>query len=767
MVYRWLLVFFFLSPLTACDDEALPEPPAGPTGWVPGSGYRGIPPVGSVATPPVEEKVLGIGLCTDPTDDHPDPLPRIVDEDIVGDLAIAALWAPSEYYTDGRHNDNAWTVGVSTTVGLKGAYPAYTISPPAQLGTSNLRSRHGVFYRFRSAGPWRVWDLRAGDFTVLGEVAAEDVAVGGWTHLDFIKPNHIGFPKTIVFTPADAEIAAFHTLGEGVTGAVVRETPFGDLVELRYALPGTPFDTVMDYGHGPGSWRNLYGLNRQTYPVKRGEDPGIVWQDHLTGQPWVTWLSNTDPGVMTSAALPKVASSTEPLPEPLCTDTCEGGSPGWAGDGECDDGGAGSSHGGCAYGTDCTDCGARSAVESAEVLAAAASDPDGNLYVLHIEAGNGKPNDVREAWLIKSDPEGNELHRAEVDTSREGLNMTIFGSHQDADNHGTLKWASGRLGLMLTRTMTQAGDGLNHQGGIAAVFDDDTLERVAFHGQTSGHSFSNFLTVDSGDQFLGIDLGDNYPRGVNLHRFTDTAIASRVVYTFKTAHGTSGTNPAGNEYPPYPEISAGDRSFFQWSNDNATYTEIGGVAETPDGLAVFFATERSELDNGRATQTLNDPRDVAMVVVRKDFEQASRGDGGNVITDDLVVSSGGAPTEGGFYGFNGGWHNQRNAGVIWLTDYPDTSQNASRLKVYPEGDTLFLLWERWSGDTYDETFAMRVSPEGETLVPATALDGLVRLGFREDLFGLGPGVASVAGRREQQRFVLHLFRPHPPAADAP
>ena len=760
MIDRCVFALLVLCAATACDDEAeSTSPPPPPAGWTPGTGYAGIPPAGAVLPATEDGKVLGLGASTDPTDEHPDPSGGISDQDALGDLAIAALWSSSQYYTDGQHNDNAWTVTQSETIGLSGRFPAYTLSPPGELGTGNLRSRHGVFYRFPDAGPWRVWDYRNGQFAILGEIAAEDVNVNSWTHLDFIKPNHIGFPKTVVIAPAEAELAAFHTLGENVTGAVVEETPLGDLVELRYALPGTPFDTVSDYGHGPSSWRNLYGLNRQTYPVHHAADPGLVWQDHLTGQPWVMWLSNVDPGTMRTAALPQVTMSSEPAPPPLCQDTCEGGSSGWVGDGECDDGGSGSTNAGCAFGTDCTDCGERSGQQSAEVLAAATSDPDGNLYVLHIQPGNGTPNDVRQAWLIKSDADGNELTRATVDTSREGLNMTIFGSHQDADNHGTLKWSNGKLGLMLTRTMTQSDDGLNHQGGIAAVFDADTLDRVAFHGQTSGHSFSNFLTVDGDGRFLGIDLGDNYPRGVHLHRFTDSSIASRVVYTFKTAHGTSATNPAGNTYPAYPEISQGGQSFFQWSNDNATYTEIAGVVETESGLAVAFATERSELDNGRATETLNDPRDVALVLVRPDFEMASRGDGGNVITDDLVVSEGAPPTDGGFYGFNGGWHNQRNAGVVWLTDYPDTSQNATRLKVHPHGDDLFLIWERWSGDTYDETFAMTVTPSGETVVPPTALDGRVRLGFREDLFDLGPGVASVAGQRDTREFVVHLFRP--------
>jgi hypothetical protein len=148
-----------------------------------------------------------------------------------------------------------------------------------------------------------------------------------------------------------------------------------------------------------------------------------------------------------------------------------------------------------------------------------------------------------------------------------------------------------------------------------------------------------------------------------------------------------------------------------------------------------------------------------MVVVRRDFEAASTGDGGNVVTDDLVVSDGAPATSGGFYGFNGGWYDQRNAGVRWLTDYPDIGHNASRVKVHALGDDILLLWERWSADTYGETFAMLLSPTGEVVVPATSLGFDVRLGFREDLFGLGGGVATVAGQRQAEQFVVHLLLP--------
>jgi hypothetical protein len=64
--------------------------------------------------------------------------------------------------------------------------------------------------------------------------------------------------------------------------------------------------------------------------------------------------------------------------------------------------------------------------------------------------------------------------------------------------------------------MTQGSDGLNHQGAFAAVFDAKTLKIIKSYGQTSGHSFSNSLIANKRDGgFIGMDLGDNYPRGIH------------------------------------------------------------------------------------------------------------------------------------------------------------------------------------------------------------------------------------------------------------
>lgn len=77
----------------------------------------------------------------------------------------------------------------------------------------------------------------------------------------------------------------------------------------------------------------------------------------------------------------------------------------------------------------------------------------------------------------------------------------------------------------------------------------------------AGHSFANSLVLSPSGGFLAMDLGDNYPRGVHLHRFPfapgddDESRQGRVVYEFKTAHGKSPTSPAGVEYERYDGIS--------------------------------------------------------------------------------------------------------------------------------------------------------------------------------------------------------------------
>jgi len=114
------------------------------------------------------------------------------------------------------------------------------------------------------------------------------------------------------------------------------------------------------------------------------------------------------------------------------------------------------------------------------------------------------------------------------DTRQSALNVYEF-----FQSGSSLAWdtTSNHLGWMLSRTMTKSGDGLNHQGCIAIIIDGNTLDIIANKGQTSGHSFNNFIDVDgtsSNGDFVAVDLGDNFPRGINVHKLSASSKIGKV-----------------------------------------------------------------------------------------------------------------------------------------------------------------------------------------------------------------------------------------------
>jgi hypothetical protein len=84
-----------------------------------------------------------------------------------------------------------------------------------------------------------------------------------------------------------------------------------------------------------------------------------------------------------------------------------------------------------------------------------------------------------------------------------------------------------------------------HQAAMAFVLDHDNLEMTIF-GQTASHSFCNsMVTSDNGGKFIGYEVGDNYPRGLQTFTFDgmgsggNWAISDKnVFYQFKAKHST-------------------------------------------------------------------------------------------------------------------------------------------------------------------------------------------------------------------------------------
>ncbi len=392
------------------------------------------------------------------------------------------------------------------------------------------------------------------------------------------------------------------------------------------------------------------------------------------------------------------------------------------------------------------------------ILVAATNDNLGNYYYCTVkDMSSGNSDDV--VALYKVNSKGQQLAQDNPETGASGLNLFRFNSYK-AD----LKFLDGKLGLFIARTMHKSSDGLNHQGGIAVVFDANTLKVFRNFGQTSGHSFDNYLTVNSNNEFVGIDLGDNYPRGINLHKFTPLEINSKIIYTFKTEHGTSAQSPAGATYPAYSEISNSAKKYYKWSNDNGTYTSLGALIEVDNGYVVVYTGEPDatgkSINNSRVGDQNTDPRNIGFLKIVKDFETKSGS--GDVVSDDMVLSKG-ISENGGFYTFGGNWAEQRNTGVQWLSNYKDKSKGSvENLKaVKLQDNSILLVWELVTIDGYSSnyvsTYAMKIDSNGNKLSEPVDIGSHVRLDNRDDLLVIGNKVLVVSGNEVEKKLELIVF----------
>lgn len=399
-------------------------------------------------------------------------------------------------------------------------------------------------------------------------------------------------------------------------------------------------------------------------------------------------------------------------------------------------------------------------VEGKGVLAAGTTDDRGHCYTLRIEgkARNRPESDAVLAHLhrhvsakggTKSRKKPPQAHRA-IDTTRGAFNLWSYGGRW----HGNMVYSKGTLGLVLPRTMYRSRDGLRHQSAIAVMFSAKTLDVTRMLGTTSSHSMGNILTLGAKGDFLALDLGDNYPRGLHLHRLTSSSKASQVVFTYKTAHATRARNGS----PRYEEISKDGKVFYKWSNDNATYSELGAVVERRSHYEVIFSTDRSVegrvLDNSRAFRGCDDPRNLALLRVRKALGKGR----GSVIADSVMASlpKGSKAEEGGFFDFSGRWSAQRVPGVFWLTDYgPGESAHAPQACEREDG-SLLVLWEKRSdqGRTLE---ALEIDKKGRWGAPRS-IPVALRFAREERMLRIGDTICVLAKDANDDRTRLYYVR---------
>jgi len=373
----------------------------------------------------------------------------------------------------------------------------------------------------------------------------------------------------------------------------------------------------------------------------------------------------------------------------------------------------------------------------------------GKLFYVTIKDADNLPVN---AVLSKINLNGTDLVTSQLDVSQKELNMFAQQGYP-----ATLEYSNNNLMMLIGRKMHKSGDGLNHQGGIAVKYDATTLQQIRNYGQTSGHSFDNYLTTNKKGEFVGIDLGDNYPRGINLHTF-DENLHSKVVYSFKTEHGTTADCWGIKTFPLYPEISTAEKKYYKWSNDNNTYTNLGAVSDVGDGYLVTFLGEPDA--NGKALNNsqagLPCPMNVGFVKVNYQFYLNENSN------QDIFLSKGISET-GGFFTFGGWWSELKNNGLVWLTRYIDKeNETAANLKVVMlENGHILLLWEIWSKSKYQKTVALKLDKDGKKLSAIIDMGNLIRLSRRDDLISIGNTIYLTSGSKNSRELKLFLIELKP------
>lgn len=596
-------------------------------------------------------------------------------EDQLGDFAVVSLFFQNACYTDGKYSHKNYKVESGVAVADDGT----TKYPAVRIHPPAQRAAKFLASNhvgyYRSGEDLDIFALEAG---MLAKVGRTSAATGGYRKAEVINLSRVDQPRIFAFIPQAQAFSPYQKIGAGSEAARIFEDATFSVDKYRIPVTGKIFNTARDFDFGPETHQAIYGQNRTFYVSPAANGLAVIWQDRANQE---IYLSQID-AAFAAPRQQKLASLTGHL------------------------------------------------------LAAATADDTGNLYYLLIEKGEKSGSAAsRRVVAFKAGADGKSLKQATLDASANGLNITAFG-----DNYiCSMKYAGGKLGVIVSRTMHRSGDGLNHQGAIAVVLDAATLALVKNLGQTSGHSFGNAMTVDRDNMFLAIDLGDNYPRGVHLHRFGAQRREGKIVYTFKTEHGTSARSPAGRTYPAYTEISGGGKTFYKWSNDNHTYSEIGGVHELADGIAVFFTGEPDStgkaLNNARTGANHNDARNLGMVVVKRDFASG-----------DHVISKG-VNEKGGFYSFGGTFSEQENRGIIWLTGYKDKAKhNASRVKTAAlEGGRILIIHEIWTNIGYSSTQLTVMQPATGQIMQTVNLGPILQLGWRDDLLVKDGKVYAVSG----------------------
>ena len=650
---------------------------------------------------------------------------NIDDVDTLGSLNVYAAFYQNGCYSGGGYANSNYPIEMGKLTSGTSSYTAYRVAPAKVKASEFLASHHRLRMKFDAQTDYDIYSYVNNVFAKTCHIASNEITVGKFTESSCLADLDALTKPTIYFAikSTDPKPSTLKTLSPGVAGAKLKVlTGFADMNYYTIQQPDsrTPND-LLDSAEAPGEF-HFAGMLHYNLMVLPQDKLGMVWQDRNAYKVYLTTL--TADRMTTTITLPRPTLATS----------------------------SGKNY----------------------VLGSAAADELGNLYYVLIQAGNLDPNYNEDSnptktlsvVAMKVGAAGNILVQRELNGSGNPLQVTSYGdilSVTNTFNMCSVQVTGSEVGVMLSRQYPRGSDGLNHQGAHAYVLNRDTLAMKKSWGQTAGHSMGHILakSVD-GLKFTALELGDNFDRGVLLHRFTSARKDSRVVYTFKTAHEQEPKELSDGSETPFYQYDDEDNATYEWSNDNRVYTELAGLVEDGAGYSVLFTSEHDSngrvLNNASAIKGLNDPRNIGFIKVRPDFQSSTNS--GTVVPDNLVKTSNSTmPETGEYYAYNGSLRAQRVAGVKWLTNYTDKAINASRAKglALPNGNTL-VLWEEWSESEYLNTKMMVINPQGGIVTSTKVLGSQLRLHRIDKLLVKGNAVWAVSGNKTTHQLELIEFK---------
>lgn len=237
------------------------------------------------------------------------------------------------------------------------------------------------------------------------------------------------------------------------------------------------------------------------------------------------------------------------------------------------------------------------------------------------------------------------------------------------------------------------GDGLHHQGSVAAAINTETSE-IIFSGRMQGsHAFGScMIPTDYG--YAAIQMGDsNYTRGIN---FVSYCLESTEKFYSNYISRNGYTSPLFHSNGLYKTDS-------YHVDGNTTYTHMGGLAQSNTTYAVAGKSERVYTSDAFYSSDLRTGNyDVFVKLVDQTLVSDVSGLAGESRIDEAT-----------------GEVADRN--IVWLTECNET-EKAGQVKIVTlEDGSYCVLWEKFINDNFDSIRYVIIDECGNIIRQETAI----------------------------------------------